>query len=73
MAAYFSKPESQVSEALKQGPREIKDQNLNLFDAIKILHNRLKVQVSCQYNKQCMVYWWSCDSEKSYQKSYHHS
>ena len=35
MTAYFSKSESEVSESLKQATKEIKNQNLNVHDAVK--------------------------------------
>ena len=35
MTAYFSKSESEVSESLKQAAKEIKNQNLNVRDAMK--------------------------------------
>ena len=35
MTAYFSKSESEVSESLKQAAKEIKNQSLNVRDAIK--------------------------------------
>ena len=58
MAAYFSKSESKISEALKLAERDIKHQNLNIRDAMKkvscSLISTLFVvsQPSVQYKKQ---------------------
>ena len=35
MTAYFSKSESEVSELLKQAAKQIKNQHLNMHDAMK--------------------------------------
>ena len=35
MTTYFSKPESEVLESLKQAAKEIKNKNLNVRDAVK--------------------------------------
>ena len=35
MTAYFSKSESEVSESLKQAAKQIKNQHLNMHDAMK--------------------------------------
>ena len=50
MAAYFSQPESELSEPLKQAAKETKKQNLNVRDAMK------KIAYSRQLSVQEAVY-----------------
>ena len=69
MGAYFSKLELEVSEALKIAAAEIKNQNLNVRDAMKKLHIVLKVNVDWQYKKQYIIYHQSFALENAHQIS----
>lgn len=69
MGAYFSKLELEVSEALKIAAAEIKNQNLNVRDAMKKLHVVLKVNVDWQYKKQYIIYHQSFVLENAHQIS----
>ena len=56
MAAYFSRSESEISEALKLAERDIKHQNINIRDAMKKVACSLISTRHPQYKKQEAVY-----------------
>ena len=56
MAAYFSKSESEISEALTLAERDIKHQNINVRDAMKKVACSLISTRHSQYKKQEAVY-----------------
>ena len=56
MAAYFSRSESEISEALTLAERDIKHQNINVRDAMKKVACSLISTRHSQYKKQEAVY-----------------
>ena len=56
MAAYFSRSESEISEALTLAERDIKHKNINVRDAMKKVACSLISARHSQYKKQEAVY-----------------